>query len=228
MKSGGRSNMKILALEFSSTERSVAVGVADGAGGFQELSPEILERGGPGMKPFSMIESVLNQSGVDREEIRRLAIGVGPGSYTGIRAALAMAQGWQLARGVETVAVGAMDCLAAQSSEEGFTGRLHFIIDAQRREFYLATYELQSGGLTVVEPLRLATFQEVSLLAGKPEPLLGPEAQRWFPTARDIYPRAATVARLAAQQQPQPANEIEPIYLRETQFVKAPPSRVVA
>lgn len=227
MTSGVRLTMKILALEFSSTERSVAVGLANRPGEFQELGPEEREHGGLGMKPFSMIDRALTQAGIRREEIERLAVGIGPGSYTGIRAALAMAQGWQLARNIEVVAVGGVECLAAQAAGQGLFGRLHFIIDAQRREFYLATYDLTADGPKIIAPLRLATFAEVSALDAKSEPLLGPDARKWFPSARDVYPHASTLARLAALKPPVPANEIEPIYLRETAFVKAAPPRMV-
>ena len=48
-----------------------------------------------------MIEDVLARSQMEREQIEVLAVGLGPGSYTGIRVALSMAQGWQLARGGE-------------------------------------------------------------------------------------------------------------------------------
>jgi hypothetical protein len=58
------------------------------------------------------------------------------------------------------------------------------------------------------------------------EVLVGPEAARWFPTARVLFPSAATLAQLAAARDDFVAGEeIRPIYLRETNFVKAPPPR---
>ena len=47
------------------------------------------------------------------EEIDCLAIGIGPGSYTGIRAAISIAQAWQLARSVNLLSISSVDCLAA-------------------------------------------------------------------------------------------------------------------
>ena len=46
-----------------------------------------------------MIEEALREAGLEREQIEVLAVGLGPGSYTGIRVALSLAQGWQLASG---------------------------------------------------------------------------------------------------------------------------------
>ena len=69
-----------------------------------------------------MIESALRQAGLEREEIECIAVGLGPGSYTGIRAAIALAQGWQLARGVKLLGVSSAECLATQAQAELFTG----------------------------------------------------------------------------------------------------------
>ena len=58
--------------------------------------------------------------------------------------------------------------------------------------------------------------------------IVGPEVTRWFPSGRIVFPRAATLARLAASRTDFADGEsLEPIYLRETTFVKAPPPRIV-
>src|ERR1041384_2925534 len=102
MNPGGASRMKILALEFSSPQRSVAV-LSDGA---KRVSEVIDTAPGHSMKPLGMVETAWQEAGLEREQIECLAVGLGPGSYTGIRAAIALAQGWQLARGVELLGVG--------------------------------------------------------------------------------------------------------------------------
>ena len=58
---------------------------------------EVVETGTGGTVAFEMIRSALHEAKLEREQIEVLAIGLGPGSYTGIRIALAIAQGWQLA-----------------------------------------------------------------------------------------------------------------------------------
>ena len=58
--------------------------------------------------------------------------------------------------------------------------------------------------------------------------VIGPEAANWFPGSRVIFPRAATLGRLACSRTDFiPGEAMEPIYLRPTQFVKAPPPRIV-
>src|SRR5258707_5813593 len=130
--------MTILALEFSSSQRSVAIG-RDGY-----VLAETSETGGRGTNAFGMIETILTAAKIGRAEIECLAVGLGPGSYTGIRVGLSIAQGWQLATGVKLLGLGSVDCLAAQARAEKVFGRVNVVIDAQRGEFYLATYEISA------------------------------------------------------------------------------------
>ena len=88
--------MTILTLEFSSVQRSVAVMQGD-AGAAVSLACEAVETGTGGTGAFEMIQSALQEAKLEREQIDCLAVGLGPGSFTGIRVALSIAQGWQLA-----------------------------------------------------------------------------------------------------------------------------------
>jgi tRNA threonylcarbamoyladenosine biosynthesis protein TsaB len=214
--------MKILALDFSSPQRSVAVLTGADAPGVEvvDSSP------GRDMKPFALIEAALHKAGLEREAIECLAIGIGPGSYTGIRVALALAQGWQLATGVKLLGVSSVAVVAAQAVAMGVSGRFNVVVDAQRGEFYLAGYEAGSGALQETAPLQIATATVVAERATCGELLIGPEVTRWFPEGRTVFPQALTLARLARSRTDfVPAEKLEPIYLRETTFVKAPPPR---
>lgn len=64
---------------------------------------ETREKAGKHTQAFALIEEALAQARVEREQIECVAVGLGPGSYMGTRIAIAIAQGWQLARGVKTV-----------------------------------------------------------------------------------------------------------------------------
>ena len=214
--------MTILALEFSSPQRSVAVFQTDGAA----MTAEAVETGGHGANAFGMIEQVLAEAKIEREQIDVLAVGLGPGSYTGIRAAISLAQGWQLARGVKLLGVSSAECLATQAQAEKILGRVNVIIDAQRNEFYLATNEITEDGWREIATLKILSLAEVQTRPGADEILIGPEVTKWFPGGRVIFPRASALAGLAARRSDfAPGEKLEPIYLRETNFVKAPPPR---
>lgn len=149
--------MKILALEFSSEQRSVAV-VENG-----KVLGEAREMAGKHTQAFGLIEAALGQVGIEREQIECVAVGLGPGSYMGTRIAIAIAQGWQLARGVKTVGISSTDARARQAAEGG-------------------------PGL----------------------------------------PEARTIARLAQEKNAfVTADQLEPIYTRPANFVKAPPPRTI-
>ncbi|MBI3853679.1 MAG: tRNA (adenosine(37)-N6)-threonylcarbamoyltransferase complex dimerization subunit type 1 TsaB [Verrucomicrobia bacterium] len=219
--------MKILALEFSSAQRSVAV-VEGGTDHLPVVLVEMVEAGGRATRALGLIEEVLKLSRVEREQIDCLAVGLGPGSYNGIRAAIALAQGWQLATGMRILGVSSAECLAAQAQEQGCFGKVNIVIDAQRKEFYLASYEIGDAVRREVERLRLASPGEVEAKMKSGEMVVGPEVKRWFPASREIFPAAAVLGRLAAGRRDFISGEkLEPIYLRESNFVKALPPRVI-
>ena len=212
--------MTILALEFSSSQRSVAV-ARDG-----QVLAEAATAGGREMNAFSLIERVLAEARLGRDQIDCLAVGLGPGSYTGIRVALAIAQGWQLARPIRLLGISSADCLAAQGWAMGLRGRVHVVIDAQRGEFYRAVYVVEADGWREVEPLQIQTAAAVTAAAAG-EALVGPDLTRWFASGQALAPSAAELARLASRRTDYCAGEkLEPVYLRETTFLKAAPGPV--
>ncbi|HEX3718188.1 MAG TPA: tRNA (adenosine(37)-N6)-threonylcarbamoyltransferase complex dimerization subunit type 1 TsaB [Verrucomicrobiae bacterium] len=216
--------MKILALEFSSNVRSVAILQCGGA------APALLGRAAEtgGRRALGLVEEALAAARCEREDVEAIAVGLGPGSYTGIRGGIALAQGWQLGRGVRLLGISSVECLAARAAEEKIFGAVNIIIDAQRSEFYLARYEIAAGKWRETEALRLAPFAEIEELAGAGKVIIGPDAQQWFATARDVYPDAAVLGRLACGREDfVPGEKLEPIYLREVSFTKAPPARAV-
>ncbi|MEO8426559.1 MAG: tRNA (adenosine(37)-N6)-threonylcarbamoyltransferase complex dimerization subunit type 1 TsaB [Verrucomicrobiota bacterium] len=219
--------MKILALEFSSTQRSVAVVEANPTTAPAILS-EIVDGDGRMTNALPLVDESLREAGVEREQIDSLAIGIGPGSYTGIRSAIALAQGWQLAREIKLLAIGSVECIAEQARLLGLRGRMHIVIDAQRNEFYVATYEVGDTSVQNRTSLTLATLADVQTRLVGSEPIVGPEVKRWFPLGQIVFPRAGVLGQLAAYRNDFVCGEkIEPIYLRETSFVKAPPPRVI-
>src|SRR6266702_9006838 len=101
--------MKILALEFSSPQRSVAV-VREG---------EFHEAMSGAMEPFTMIDQALRDAKLEREQIECIVVGLGPGSYTGIRSEISIVQGWQLARPITLLGISSVECIAAQAQADG-------------------------------------------------------------------------------------------------------------
>ena len=205
--------MTILAFEFSSAQRSVAL-ARDGI-----VLAEAAETGGYRVtNALGLTEKVLAHAGIRREEVEAIAVGLGPGSYTGIRAAIALAQGWQLARAVKLLGVSSVEVLAAQAQAEKIFGRVNVVIDAQRGEFYLSAWEISAAARKEITPLKIASAAEIEALKTAGEICVGPEA------GKVLFPSAAMLAQLASPRADFVSGEkLEPIYLRETTFVKAAP-----
>lgn len=211
--------MTTLALEFSAHERSVALARSG------VVLATAAETGARATNAFALIQQVLAQAGVAREEIDTFAVGLGPGSYTGIRVAVAVAQGWQLARGVKLVGVDAITTLAAQAQAQEIYGRVHIVIDAQRGEFYLATWDISATDRREINPLKIVPAAALRQLAG--QLLIGPEAP--LPDGKIMYPAAAMVARLAHERTDHVSgDQLLPVYLRESTFVKWVPQPTAA
>jgi tRNA threonylcarbamoyl adenosine modification protein YeaZ len=231
--------MKILALEFSSAQRSVAVVQKD------ELAPppkqeswypefeniivsEIVSAANNLTAPMHMVNEALEEGQIEREEIGGIVVGLGPGSYTGIRGAIALAQGWQLARKINLLGISSVECIVARACEEGLDGRVNVVIDAQRDEFYVAVYELDATRYREVEPLQIVSKAEIRGREVLGETLIGPEIKKWFSKGKELFPRAETMAKMSWTRKHFVSGEdLEPIYLRETNFIKAPPSRIL-
>jgi tRNA A37 threonylcarbamoyladenosine modification protein TsaB len=137
--------------------------------------------------------------------------------------ALSVAQGWQLARGVKLLGVSSAECLAAQAWSEKLFGRVNVVIDAQRNELYLAAYDISSSGWKEIEPLHISALTGIPARANAGEIWVGPEVTRWLPQGKILFPSAATLGGLAAGRTDfVDGDKLTPIYLRETNFTKAP------
>jgi tRNA threonylcarbamoyl adenosine modification protein YeaZ len=219
--------MNVLGIEFSTHERSVAVARLSSSGEVLAEHQEI-ERGGRSVAAFAMIEMCLEKTGIDRKAIDCLAIGVGPGSYMGTRLAVSLAHGWHFALRTSLSGVNSMECIAALAAAEGVSGKLLAVMDAQRGEFYIAGFDLSGGETCVILPLQIARPDQVKKHEQDGFLLVGPDLGKTFPAARQIWPRASIAARLAAKRKEfvLPEN-LTPIYLRETTFVKAAAPRQI-
>lgn len=219
--------MKILALEFSTHHRSVAA-CDTAAGGVGERCVETHHPQGRATPAFAMIERTLVEAGFDRTQIERIAVGLGPGSSTGIRTAIAIAQGWQIGREVAIVGRSSLAVLAAQLQRTGQHGIVHLVTDAQRREYHVVTFQISATQCEELRPLRLVAAGEVRALLERGEAVWGPDLARDFPQAHEAYPTASDLARLAARAPTGvEAATLEPIHLRRPDFVKAPPSTLL-
>lgn len=170
-----------------------------------------------------LVDQALTEAGVARTALTGIAVGTGPGPFTGLRVGLVSARVLGLALGIPVRGVCSLDAVAAASS---WPGRLVVVSDARRKELFHATY---SDGRRVAGP---AVSRPEDVLAGEAEDTLvvGPGV----PVHPDAFARSAppyavdagVLARLVASGGAE-VTDPEPIYLRRPDAtVPGPPKKV--
>jgi tRNA threonylcarbamoyladenosine biosynthesis protein TsaB len=160
-----------------------------------------------------MAREVMAEAGLAFDRLDRIAVTVGPGSFTGLRVGVAFAKGLALALGKPAVGVGALEALAAEAE-----GLVFPAIDARRSQLYLQAFE---DGRALMAPDALTSGDAAARIAelsqGRPFTLVGSGAAMLadISAAARIVPAegadARAVARLAAARAPGP---LKPLYLR--------------
>lgn len=206
--------MKILALDFSTLRRSAAT--LDISNGKARILSSITQEAQRAGSPFPLISEAL--AALAPAEIEAIALGLGPGSYTGIRSSLAIAQGWNLARNIPAAGVSSAEAIAFTAWEGGVRGEVEVVIDAQRNEVYSAIFDLTPTHVQTVRALQILSQPATKRL-------IGPEASRWSSDGLLIEPTATAIGKIAAGTKFGPPELLEAIYLRESSFVKAPAVR---
>jgi len=135
--------MKLLAFETSTEACSVALWLDGEVRERFELAPR---RHAELSLPWA--EQLLAEAGVKRRELDAVALGRGPGAFTGVRLAIALAQGVALALDVPAIAVSTLAVLALRArplAAGAGPQRVLSAIDARMGEVYTAAFELRDG-----------------------------------------------------------------------------------
>lgn len=213
-----------IALETSQREASVAVGL-----GATVLEAEVSERA-HASELLPRLAELLARAGLDPARDlgppARLLVGLGPGSYTGLRVGIASALGLARARGATLHGLSSFEALALEALAEGQEGTV--LLDARAGRIYHARYRREGALVAVLDPpaalrpaelrARCATARRflapAGLLesAGVPLPPGAEQVTGFRPKAGALLRLAR--ARLAAGSLPE-AERLEPLYLTE-------------
>ncbi|MCU7824335.1 tRNA (adenosine(37)-N6)-threonylcarbamoyltransferase complex dimerization subunit type 1 TsaB [Kitasatospora sp. DSM 101779] len=129
----------MLLLAFDTATPAVTAAVHDGTAVLAESYEVDARRHGELLLPT--IGDVLRTAGVDKRELTAIAVGVGPGPYTGLRVGLVTAAALGHALGLPVHGVCTLDAIAHQARREGLTGPFTAATDARRKEVYWAAYD---------------------------------------------------------------------------------------
>jgi tRNA threonylcarbamoyladenosine biosynthesis protein TsaB len=212
--------VNLLGIDTATAASAACVLRADGEAFEVEPPPERLaQRPGHAAELMPAVAARLGEAGLDWGDLDAIAVGVGPGMFTGLRIGVATARGLATATGAELRPVSSLAALATE-------GATLALIDARRDEVFGALYD--AVGATVWEPF-VAAPEAVAerLRADAVAPLaVGDGAARYrdvltaagATVAPDGSPahvvRGLSICRLATNAAPAPAEAVLPDYLR--------------
>ncbi len=157
--------MKILALDTAASWCSVAVYDSDGDLVLADVSENI----GKGHAEVLMtyVERALTEAKLSLRDMDRMAVNIGPGSFTGVRIGVSAVRGFALALGVPALGITAFEALAAESRLTKPEKPVLVLLDAHRGEIYAQSFDAK--GLPGAKPLVLSREEAEALAASQAE-----------------------------------------------------------
>ena len=201
-------------LAFDTATPYVSVALHDGEDVVVELTSERPMKHGEQLAP--LIEQALDRAGIVRQDLTAIAVGVGPGPFTGLRVGLVTARTLAFVLDIPVYGVCSLDVLAVEAVDTGVVDG-HFVVatDARRKEVYLASYDEDAArlhGPLVEHPGAAATDL----------PVVGEGATLYpdsFPNAvGPARPSAGWLARVVTEERAE-LRDPEPLYLRRPDAV---------
>jgi tRNA threonylcarbamoyladenosine biosynthesis protein TsaB len=193
-------------LAFDTATPHVTVALHDGDAVVATFESEEAMRHGEMLAPG--IARVLSDAGASAKDLTAVAVGVGPGPFTGLRVGLVTARTLAFVREIPVNGVCSLDILAASAIDAGLE-EFAVATDARRKEVYLASYAggRRVSGPEVLKPMDAATERPV---VGRGA-VLYPES---FPNAAGPeHPRAAVLCDVVLRERFE-LLEPNPLYLR--------------
>lgn len=142
--------MNILALD-TCTEMCSAAMLKD-----DELFQQVeLTRRGHSDRVLGMIDNVLQQAKIGLKQVDLLAFGRGPGSFTGVRVGVGVAQGIAFARQLPVVPVSTLAAVAQRAIDEHGADKIAVALDARMGEIYAAHFQAHNGLAVICDQERV-------------------------------------------------------------------------
>lgn len=179
---------------------------------------------------FPLVDELLAAADAEIDQVTRIAVNVGPGSFTGIRIAVAAARGLGLALGIPVVGIDALRLIAASLGEPA-QGPILSAIDARRGEIYAALYGpkgdvLEAPFVADAENVLARIGDQAAILAGSGAAILAHQAaisgRRVPPVDAMTATDPLALARLGSLADPALALP-RPLYLRAPDAKPQPP-----
>ena len=162
----------MIVLGFDTATQATAVGLLGPGEEESELrhDPAPGERPGHGPQLLVLAHELLAAAGLTFADVDRIAVGLGPGGFTGLRIGVATARALAQAAGAELVGVSTLEALAT-AAQPAPGQRVLAVVDARRGEVFVAGWR---DGAPVLGPLAVASARIGEVLAGHDDGLASP------------------------------------------------------
>ena len=140
--------MIVLGLDTATPRTAVALELADGDAREAVHDPEPGDRPGHATRLLPLAAGLLRESGLSFADVGRIAVGLGPGTFTGLRIGVATARALAQASGAPLAGVSSLQALAEPIDAPAVLA----VLDARRGEAFVAGFE---GGREVLPPAAL-------------------------------------------------------------------------
>jgi tRNA threonylcarbamoyladenosine biosynthesis protein TsaB len=137
----------VLGFDTATSATAVALRLSDGRGTQARDDPPAGAHPGHATRLLEMARELLDAAGVAWGDIDRVAVGVGPGTFTGLRVGVATARGLAQSLSAELVGVSSPCALALVALASESQGPALAVIDARRGEVFAAAYEVGEGAV---------------------------------------------------------------------------------
>jgi tRNA threonylcarbamoyladenosine biosynthesis protein TsaB len=148
----------VLGFDTSTTSTAVGLRLDDGSTLQTRDDPKVGSHPGHATRLLPMADELLARAGIGWSSLERIAVGVGPGTFTGLRVGVATARGLAQSLGIDLVGVSSLRALAEPIlGSEGGARHVLAVLDARRGEAFVAAYEAADRGpVELVAPVALA------------------------------------------------------------------------
>jgi tRNA threonylcarbamoyladenosine biosynthesis protein TsaB len=174
--------MRVLGIDTATAATAVALRREDGAIREARDDPPAGAHPGHATRLLELAEGLLGEAGLAWESLDRIAVGVGPGTFTGLRVGVSTARGLAQSLGAELVGVGSLEALAGPALAANPVAGVLALIDARRGEVFAAVYERgEDGAVELAPPRALAPAAIADLIStgGRPWIAVGDGAVRY-------------------------------------------------
>ncbi len=206
----------VLLLAFDTATPAVTVGLLDGSTVLAESTVLDARRHGELLAPG--IEAMMRDAGREPAELTAVAVGLGPGPYTGLRVGIVTAASLGHALGIPAYGACSLDVIAAEAKPgEDFV----VATDARRREIYWAVYDETGRRVSGPHVNRPADVPVGGRRVEGPAVDLYGRAMGWR-AGPERHPRAGTLARMVRDRAGagEAADPLLPLYLRRPDAVE--------